>query len=76
MGKKFQKTKEIRCSQASRNTVKIRGGPTAVTPPFFVAIKRELFWRLFATISNHRNGKAAKRAGKSEDLLMSIKKRD
>ena len=53
--------------------MKIRGGPAAVTPTFLAAIKRNSFVDCFATVSSHRNGKAAKRAGKPEDLLMSIK---
>jgi hypothetical protein len=31
-------------------------------------LKRELFWPLCATVSIRRDGKAAERAGKSEDL--------
>ena len=50
------------------NPVKIGSGPAAVTPPFSFAMKRELFWQYDATVLNDWNGKAARGAGKPEDL--------
>jgi len=49
------------------NPVKFGSGPAAVTPLCY-RFFREPFWPRYATVSTDRDGKAAKRAGESEDL--------
>jgi len=50
------------------NPVKTGDGPAAVTSPFSLAEKGELFQLLCATVLIFRDGKAAERARESEDL--------
>jgi hypothetical protein len=53
--------------------VQLRCGPAAVTPPFLLQQEKGPFTAMCATVANnHRNGKAAVKAGKPEDLPESV----
>jgi len=62
---------QFRCSYSLiGNPVKIGDGPAAVTQPFslYETFEKGTFLALFATVPTSRDGKAAKKARKSEDL--------
>jgi len=64
-GVSFKKFNKVPVKGLIGNPVRIGSGPAAVIPPFLI---KGTFLAIYATFPINRNGKAAKKAGKSEDL--------
>jgi hypothetical protein len=64
-GISFRKSGKVPVKGLIGNPVRIGSGPAAVIPPFLI---KGTFLANMATFPINRNGKAAKKTGKSEDL--------
>ena len=65
-GISFRKSGKVPVKGLIGNPVRIGSGPATVIPPFL--IKGTFLAQICATFPRNWNGKAAKKAGKSEDL--------